>query len=225
MLAYTIKRHKRAKYLKLRIESDGSVSVTAPFGIPTFLVKQFVNRSEDWIVRQKKRLTLKKSAYPTIDWEATTMSILGKLYKIAFDPNGQDRVTVGRGYIYVTPITGFEAHIKRTLLAWLKRFGCDFIEQQTKKWSIKMKTDYGEIQFGQQKSRWGSCSSANNLRFNWRLIHFPTEIIDYVVIHELAHTIEHNHSKSFWALVARFDPGYKEHMRFLKTQVIELEKA
>jgi predicted metal-dependent hydrolase len=67
-----------------------------------------------------------------------------------------------------------------------------------------------------QKSRWGSCSTRGTLSFNWRLIMAPPEVLDYVVVHELAHMMEHNHSKAFWALVAKYCPDYLAHRNWLK---------
>ena len=70
---------------------------------------------------------------------------------------------------------------------------------------------YQRISLRQQSSRWGSCSSRGNLNFNWRLVHYPPAIIDYVIIHELAHRLEMNHSKKFWAIVKKFDSEYLIH--------------
>lgn len=70
----------------------------------------------------------------------------------------------------------------------------------------------------EQKTRWGSCSAAGNLNFNWKLILMPPEILDYVVVHELAHRKELNHSKAFWSVVEQILPDYKERRRWLKTE-------
>lgn len=67
-----------------------------------------------------------------------------------------------------------------------------------------------------QRSRWGSASSLGNLNFNWRIAGLPPEICDYVVIHELAHLRQMNHSPAFWALVAAYSPAYKAHRRWLR---------
>lgn len=81
-----------------------------------------------------------------------------------------------------------------------------------------MGVSYGRIAVREQKTRWGSCSAAGNLNFNWKLILMPPEILDYVVVHELAHRKELNHSKAFWSVVEQILPDYKERRRWLKTE-------
>lgn len=75
---------------------------------------------------------------------------------------------------------------------------------------------YRSIRIGDQKTRWGSCSSNGTLSFSWRLMLAPPRVLDYVVIHEICHLTHMNHSAQFWALVEAFDPDYKEHRRWLR---------
>lgn len=75
---------------------------------------------------------------------------------------------------------------------------------------------YGKISIRDQKTRWGSCSSEGNLSFNWRLILAPPNVLDYVVVHELCHRKEMNHSHEFWALVEAVMPNYKEYRKWLR---------
>lgn len=80
----------------------------------------------------------------------------------------------------------------------------------------KMGVDYGRIAIKAAKTRWGSCSAQGNLNFHWKLILMPPAILDYVVVHELAHRIEMNHSPRFWTQVERILPDYRERRRWLK---------
>ena len=80
----------------------------------------------------------------------------------------------------------------------------------------QMGVTYGRITIREQKTRWGSCSSKGNLNFNWKLMLMPEEVLDYVVVHELAHRLEMNHSERFWAIVAEILPDYRERRKRLK---------
>ncbi|MBR1692006.1 MAG: M48 family metallopeptidase, partial [Lachnospiraceae bacterium] len=79
-----------------------------------------------------------------------------------------------------------------------------------------MQAPYGRIAIKEQKTCWGSCSSKRNLNFNWKLVLMPPEIMEYVVVHELAHLFEMNHSKAFWDIVGHYLPDYKVRRRWLK---------
>lgn len=79
-----------------------------------------------------------------------------------------------------------------------------------------MGVSYGRVSIRDQRTRWGSCSGKGNLNFNWKLSLVPDEILDYVVVHELAHRIEMNHSANFWREVEKILPDYRERRMWLK---------
>lgn len=83
-------------------------------------------------------------------------------------------------------------------------------------WATEMAIVPKRVAVKDQRSRWGSASSLGNVNFNWRIAFMPDDIFDYVVVHELAHLQEMNHSPAFWAIVARYSPRYREHRRFLR---------
>ncbi|MDO5349002.1 MAG: SprT family zinc-dependent metalloprotease [Lachnospiraceae bacterium] len=90
------------------------------------------------------------------------------------------------------------------------------IQERAAYFAARMGVSYGRISIRAAKTRWGSCSYGGNLNFHWKLILMPPEILDYVVVHELAHRKEMNHSKAFWAEVERILPDYQERRKWLK---------
>jgi len=83
-------------------------------------------------------------------------------------------------------------------------------------WADTMNFNYSRISIRNQSTRWGSCSTSGTLSFNWRILLLPKHLQDYLVIHELAHVSQPNHSKKFWQIVARFDANYTSHRRQLR---------
>ena len=98
----------------------------------------------------------------------------------------------------------------------LQQEACRKIPERIAYFAEKIGVSYGRITLRQQKTRWGSCSANGNLNFNWLLILAPPEVLDYVVVHELCHRRQMNHSQAFWNEVSAVLPGYKEQKKWLK---------
>ena len=92
----------------------------------------------------------------------------------------------------------------------------EIIPRRTAYFAARMGVSYGRITIREQKTRWGSCSQKGNLNFNWKLVLMPPELLDYVVVHELVHRKEMNHSPSFWAVVEKELPDYRKRREELK---------
>ena len=101
-------------------------------------------------------------------------------------------------------------------LARLKKEARELLTAKTAFFAEKMGVTYENITIRDQKTRWGSCSSKGNLNFNWRLILMPEPVLDYVVVHELAHRKEMNHSKRFYQVVEAAMPDYRQHQLWLR---------
>ena len=95
-----------------------------------------------------------------------------------------------------------------------RKYLTERVEYFARKYNLK----YGDIHITSAITRWGSCSSNNNLNFPWRLLMAPREVIDYVVVHELAHTVHKNHSSRFWELVESIEPNWKTHRNHLQKE-------
>ncbi|MCI7323009.1 MAG: M48 family metallopeptidase [Lachnospiraceae bacterium] len=92
---------------------------------------------------------------------------------------------------------------------------CQHFIDRLEHYAPLMGVDYGQVHIRNQKGRWGSCSSKGNLNFNYRLHYLPQELMDYVIVHELAHRVYMNHSSKFWGLVQAYMPEYKEYQKRL----------
>ena len=101
-------------------------------------------------------------------------------------------------------------------IALLKRQAAKIIPPRVRYYADLIGVEYGRIAIRYQKTRWGSCSGKHNLNFNCLLVNAPEEVLDYVIVHELCHIIEMNHSAKFWEQVGKVMPDYKKHRKWLK---------
>jgi predicted metal-dependent hydrolase len=98
---------------------------------------------------------------------------------------------------------------------WLRAQANEIMPPKIREWAQKLNVQFNNITIKDQKTMWASCSQKNNLNFSYRIIKMPRVIIDYLIVHELAHLIHFNHGEEYWAAVARYCPAYKEHRRWL----------
>lgn len=106
--------------------------------------------------------------------------------------------------------------LRECINGWYRKYARETLQRKAAFYSTRMQTDYKRITIKEQKTRWGSCSSKGNLNFNWKLVMMPEAIIDYVVVHELAHRKHMDHSSSFWKEVEKVLPDYRERRNWLK---------
>jgi predicted metal-dependent hydrolase len=112
--------------------------------------------------------------------------------------------------------------VKRALETLYRRKARERFERRADHFASEMGVNYEEIQIRNQRTKWGSCSTSGTLSLNWRLMMAPPEIVDYVVIHELAHLRESNHSDAFWSIVREYDSEYRKHAEWLEEHSTQL---
>jgi predicted metal-dependent hydrolase len=115
----------------------------------------------------------------------------------------------------ILPVDGSET-AEAVAEAWLRRQAAADLADRLAVRGHEMGVRYGVVRVRDQATRWGSCSTTTNLAFSWRLVQAPPEVLDYVVVHELAHLIEMNHGPAFWALVERHCPDWRRSRRWLR---------
>jgi predicted metal-dependent hydrolase len=144
----------------------------------------------------------------------------GEKYLETTVPPGDSRlVWIEENCIYISSFTESKTEVSRILKRWKEREAKSYLVARVRILSEKTGLIAKKISFRYQKSRWGSCNEHGDLSLNIRLIELPISLIDYVLIHELVHTVHLNHSKKFWNLVNHFCPGARSIDRALKQWV------
>lgn len=209
-LTYTRTINPRARHLRLRVKSDGSLAVSGPKSVSEADVRAFVEHNTAWILRQRR-----KQQQKLITHSDTAVFIFGKEYQIESQSDFHTPPVFTVGEQVFVHGTNTLAQTKKKLDTFLKHTAERYITPRTHQLASKMNVEFKKLSYREQKSRWGSCSSRKTLSFNWRLVHYPPEIIDYVIVHELAHLTHMNHSAQFWQRVSEFDEKFQQHRRWL----------
>ncbi|HVT00841.1 MAG TPA: SprT family zinc-dependent metalloprotease [Patescibacteria group bacterium] len=204
-----IKRQSR-RTMSIHILPSGTVEVRAPKLMPKFFINDFVKKNSDWIeekLKTSKRGVTKKYQH------GESFLFLGKEYTLNVGNYSKielkdDKLLFPAGMLF---------RAKKELESWYIKQAKQIITEQLIYYAKEMDTKYNALSFSDTSSKWGSCTHDNRLQFNWRLVMAPLLVLRYVVIHELSHTTEKNHSRKFWSRVASFNPSYKEQIKWLKT--------
>jgi predicted metal-dependent hydrolase len=209
MQEYTVIRQRR-RTIALYINPNGTLTIKAPIFTPDFFINRFVKDKQDWIDKHLSRV----KQYPQLEEkqfiDGEEFMFLGKNYSLQIVHSEEIQLTDKLLFPFKN-----KRSIKKRIIEWYKKQALETVSKRVEKYAAIMKVNYRSIDLSNAKKRWGACSHIDELTFNWRLIMAPLESMDYVVIHELAHTIEKNHSKQFWAIVQKFCPDYKIRRRWL----------
>jgi predicted metal-dependent hydrolase len=220
-ITYTHQISTRARSYKLKIDQSAGLVAITPKRYSQTTLDSFIQKNTEWIEKNLSKLMQKKAFFET----ETTVRIFDILYQkvIQINPNSASKVLINATpgpnqlpSLIVSLQSQDRDKEKKLLSRFLKQTAEQYVTPRTKQLAQKMNVDYTKISYGEHKSQWGSCHVSGALSFNWRLVHAPVAVIDYVIIHELAHRTHHNHSAAFWALVAKYDPMYSVHRNWLK---------
>lgn len=203
----TIIRSARRRTIGIQIEPDGSITVTAPYLIPRFVINNLLKEKAQWI-QQKQQLM--RARNPNV---SEGYLYLGKRYVVTLRQNKKAIVELEDKF-YIA--SSSEKYVKTYLLSWYKQQARKIITQRVQLYAARTGLNYKSVSLMEATTRWGSCSSQKTLNFNWKLVMAPLEVLDYVVTHELAHLVELNHSRAFWETVRKMFPIYREYRTWLK---------
>lgn len=204
----TIIRSHR-KTVSLHVLPDATVVVKAPMRASLGFIQQFIDQNKEWIEKQMhQRAKAPKRKYQ----DGEDFFYLGKSYVL--DIGDYKEITI-KGNNLQFP-KALEFRIQKELREWYIKQGRKIISEQVEWYAKEMKATYTDLTFSDTRSQWGRCTHDNRLQFSWRLVMAPLLTLNYVVVHELAHTFEKNHSRSFWAKVRLYNPSYRQQIKWLK---------
>jgi len=203
-----VRRHKRATRIKLSIDgAKGLPVLTLPSYVPEREGEAFLVQNQIWL---RNALANLPDRIPLS--HGSVIPLRGVDVTIDLRPNARGVTRVEDGLLIVT---GDEAHTARRATDFLKRQARAEIVSLARDKAQRLDRKPGRISIRDTRTRWGSCSAKGDLSFSWRLILTPPEILSYVVCHEVAHLVHMDHSSAFWRTVARIDPDYEAHRRWL----------
>lgn len=214
MIEYSLTRSRR-KTIAIHITKDATVEVRAPLRAPKHAIDSFVVSKEDWIdrnVRKQKEKREQKAAF-ALDYGSSVL-FLGNEYPITASTGKRARFDGAR---FLVPGGFARDEIKRAVLTVYRSMAKKIIGEKVSRFSRLLCVTPLSLRITGAKTRWGSCSGKNGISFSWRLIMADEETVDYVVVHELAHILQHNHSQWFWATVSAVMPDYAQRRAQLKT--------
>ncbi len=216
---YTIRRNPRARGMRLSISPATGLVVTLPVHYRRGgAVAKFLGRHGRWILRQVRRCEAVAVAVPRRWPYGATLPYLGEEHPVVLEA-ARGRAQVARlpdGTIRVSSARPTVAGAQRALKRWYLGEALAQCAERVMARAGQAGISYRRIAVGDQRRRWGSCSSHGTLSFNYRLVMAPPAVLDYVVVHELMHRKEPNHSPRFWALVWQHCPAYRDAVRWLR---------
>lgn len=209
----------------LRVLPNGETRVYAPTAAHLRSVDRFVAEHARDILRMRETLDANIAEYHRNHpvGEGVRIPVEGRPVPIRVHEAARRMCRVNEDSVdlYLTD-PGDEDAARAAIRSALSRLALVRIRQRLEYYAPGIGVTFGRVAIRDQRSRWGSCSAKHNLNFNWKLIMAPPEALDYVVIHELCHLIEFNHSPRFWALVQAQMPEYAAWKKWLKQHGAEL---
>lgn len=224
-LEYIIQRSARRRKLTITVERDRSVVVHAPEGTSDEKIEQVVASKRQWIYEkighpQKYQDLPHPPGKELVSGESALY--LGRQYRIEVVKTGLVEIQFAQRFLIPATQTSKRAEALRE---WYIGKAKGKIVPRVRQHARQLGVDVAEVKIVDNRYRWGSCTLNNNVNFNWRLIKAPMFVIDYVIVHELAHLIEANHTPGFWNIVRTQAPSMDKAKAWLKEYGQLLEQA
>jgi predicted metal-dependent hydrolase len=207
-------RTKR-KTMALIVRPNGSLLVRAPLRASNRSILEFVANNTQWIEKTRARMKAVTPPPPKQYVPGEEFEYLGQAYPLELVADQRKSLLLEDGKFKLVA----SAMDSATLVfeRWYREQARQILNERVEFFAHQNGFQYSKIGITSARTRWGSCSATGALNFSWRLIQAPIEAVDYVVVHELVHTLIHNHSKKFWKRLEQSMPDYRERRKWLRS--------
>jgi predicted metal-dependent hydrolase len=220
-------KNKRAKSLRITIKSDNKVKVTIPRNVSLTNAFRFVEEKTNWIRKSLEKI--KSTNKSTVFRPGVEFCTKSHILEFHYQPETRLTARVGKGAIKIfydteEALVAEEGQdfIRKAIEHALRKEAKIYLPARTKFLADKFDFEFSGVRVKNLKSRWGSCSTVNNINLNIHLMRLPDTLLDYVILHELVHTVHKNHGKQFWATLDSVSGDAKtlaNEMKNYRTQV------
>lgn len=206
------------KTISVCITPLGKITVRAPLRCNEERIFAFLREKESWLAKHLQKTIGAGTRIPTENLDGFAFLLLGKMHTVSLVDGNKVGYDGENLRVFVPRVKARERLVK-----WLKENAKRILSEVTVQTARQMQTTVKSVSVTSAKSRWGSCTADNAVRYSFRLIYAPKEVVRYVVVHELAHTRYKNHSPLFWREVERYEKSYRERRKWLKENGILME--
>lgn len=222
---YEIKNNKKVVVLyisysdrttiSIQLDKKQIITLRVPHKTPKTTIDKVLNEKYSWIYSKYELMQTKaEKVEDRVFGEGGMFMFLGGKYNLVHNINCRFGIYFDKTK-FETPYEN-QDEIKAALEKWYKKNAKKILTERTNYFANLYSLPYRSIKINSAKTRWGSCSSKNDINYSWKLIQAPIEVVDYVIIHELVHTKIKNHSQHFWDAVAKIYPDYRNAVKYLK---------
>lgn len=223
IVPYTIKRSPRRR-LSMTIDHRG-LRVLGPMNLSLRQSESLILTHELWVIQKLDEWRPERLKSTWSIHSDTPLPIFGVPYAVRTAHHTARSPRIERlenALLLHTSDPNNTARSHKSLVQWLRLEALSYFESRINELSLCMDVRVSALSLSQARTRWGSCTSNGHIRLNWRLVHLPRELVDYVIIHELAHLKEMNHSPRFWTVVESICPEHKAARKALRSRIATL---
>lgn len=203
------------KTIALIVQRDGQLIIRAPKRATNAEIMRFAEEKAEWIrVKQAEAQARAAQAKPKTYTPGESFLFLGEAYPLVTSTSARASLALADRQFTLKAAALLQA--EQLFLAWYKAQARKVFEERARLYAEQFHLSFNKLRISSARTRWGSCSTRGTISFTWRLVMAPLPVIDYVVVHELAHLVERNHSRHFWERVAAMMPDYQQKVRWLK---------